>query len=88
MYEKFFGAAADAKLTFKYQVVNKKESNLIDHYTSEHAKTLQKSRYIQIDDNVEDVNSTFAKHDCGGDGDQNIELRFKFCHPREVNAKR
>ena len=63
MYDKLFGADEDSKLTFKYQVVNKKESNLINHYTSEHTKTLQKSKYIQIDDNVENLNSNFLNND-------------------------
>ena len=40
----------DNKLTFKYKQINQRESTTIDHNQSEHTLTLQKSRYIMIDD--------------------------------------
>jgi hypothetical protein len=41
------------KLTFKHLVVNKKEKREINHNLSKHPMSLQRSRYICVDDNIE-----------------------------------
>lgn len=43
------------KLTFKHKIVNEKENNLVNHHTSQHAKGLQKSKYLVIDENMERI---------------------------------
>lgn len=52
--DKIFGDGKD-KLTFKYQIVNKKESNQIKHNESQHTMNLQRSNYIIIDQDVNDL---------------------------------
>lgn len=42
---------------------------------------LQRSKYLQIDDNVERLNIDLESK-------ANINLQFKYCHPRFVNGKR
>ena len=55
--EKFFGTEKERKekLTFKHAVVNQKESNEINHHESEHTQHVQRSKYLIIDNDVEDL---------------------------------
>ena len=43
------------KQTFKHSIVNKKEIKNIDHHLSVHTKSLQRSTYLTIDDDLERV---------------------------------
>jgi hypothetical protein len=47
------------KQTFKHSVVNRKELKNINHHLSAHAKSLQRSTYLTIDDDLERVQDTF-----------------------------
>jgi hypothetical protein len=53
IYDKFINS--DNKNTFKYQVVNAKESNTIDHHSSEHTMRIQKSEYLAIDQDIQNM---------------------------------
>ena len=46
------GESIGGKLTFKHSVVNYKEQNEIDHCLSHHTKTLQRSKYMMIEDDI------------------------------------
>ena len=47
LYDRLFNG--DKKATFKYEIVNKRETKTIDHHTSEHTMCLQRSRYLSVD---------------------------------------
>ena len=47
------------KQTFKHSIVNKKEMKNIDHHLSTHSKSLQRSTYLTIDDDLERVQNTY-----------------------------
>ena len=53
--DKFFGSEKERKMTFKHAIVNQKEFNQIDHYESEHTQHVQRSKYLIIDNDVEDL---------------------------------
>ena len=89
-----FGAEESQKLTFRYESVKQKEKNMIDHHQSEHTMSLQRSKYIMIDDEVQNIKNSqplsmekpniksyYAE-------DEKVELRFKYCHPKDVGMKR
>jgi len=48
------------KLTFRHAIVNEKNSSEINHTMSLHAKSLQKSRYLSIDDDIQRLQLHFA----------------------------
>ena len=62
-------------------MVNLKEENQICHYSSEHTMKLQWSKYLQIDNNVESLITDLETK-------TNIDLQYKYCHPRFVTGKR
>ena len=87
--KKIFGNNDGKDLTFKYSIVNKKESKQINHHHSEHCCNLQNSRYLMIDDFVKEIkisedNSVQASRIA----QKNLDLKFKYCHPRDVSLKR
>ena len=47
------------KLTYKYQVLNEPENQGINHHISSQVLTLQKSRYLIIDDDVDRLQEHF-----------------------------
>ena len=46
-------------MTYKHKIVNEKESNKINHHSSNHIQTLQKSKYLVIDDDMNRVKTWF-----------------------------
>ena len=55
MHQKFFSGGDKRDLTFRYQCVNQKESNIIDHNKSQYTLSLQRSNYIKINDEVKNT---------------------------------
>ena len=49
-----------AKLTFKHSVVSQKEKDMINHHNSIHARALQRSNYLVIDDDINNIQETFG----------------------------
>ena len=54
-------ASTDSKLTFKHQIVNEIASTVFTHSKSHHAKALQRSRYVMIDDDVNRLQEHFQR---------------------------
>jgi hypothetical protein len=48
-----------AKLTFKHSVVNQKDKDMVNHHFSIHSMCLQRSNYLVIDDDIENITQTF-----------------------------
>lgn len=48
-----------AKLTFKHSVVNQKERDYVNHHLSIHSRCLQRSNYLMIDDDINQIQQTF-----------------------------
>ena len=44
-----------AKLTFRHSVVNQKEKDMINHHNSIHSRALQRSNYLVIDDDINNI---------------------------------
>lgn len=96
LYQKFFEGDQNAKLTFKHHCVNAKCRNEIDHYQSADTMVLQRSRYIMIDDDVSTLATASNPHEqrkffkgfYTENDNEKAQLRFKYCHPRDVTVKR
>ena len=61
----------------------------IDHNHDEHTMELQRSKYIKVDD---DYKCFFFQHGqgagkCGGDEDDDIVMKLKFCKSSAVDKK-
>ena len=53
--DKVFGTGLDRKMTFKHAIVNKRDVNQINHHDSEHTQQVQRSKYLIIDNDVENL---------------------------------
>lgn len=58
LFEKI-GIGYDDKLTFKHQIINENKRNEIVPWESQHTPALQKSRYLVIENDVEQLVKTF-----------------------------
>ena len=53
-------SSSKAKLTFKHSILNIEEDVCkVDHHRSIHSKSLQRSKYLMIDDEIESLKKTF-----------------------------
>ena len=59
MQDKFGMTIDEKKLTTKNQIVLQKDLNEINHNLSQHSRSLQRSNYIQIDDDVKRLRRHF-----------------------------
>lgn len=87
-------------LSFQPQVVNKKHRKEIDYFNSPHTNEIQRSRYIQIDNDIDDEkkfvipeenpNNRTARLNKGGIniGQVANSTHLKFRKPKEVNKER
>lgn len=53
--EKVFGSEKERKMTFRHAIINRKEFNVINHHESEHSQHIQRSKYLIIDNDVENL---------------------------------
>lgn len=96
LFQQFFAGDQNSKLTFKHNCVNQKCRNEIDHTQSENTMCLQRSRYVMIDDDVTTIlnksdhneQRKFFKGFYTENDNEKAQLRFKYCHPREVTVKK
>ena len=78
----------EKKLTFKHSAVNKKVSKEINHHLSKHTTSLQRSKYICVNDSISKQN-VFGAASAKSDGEDNgKQLNLRFCPVDEVNLKR
>jgi len=51
------------RFSFKFSIINQKRRNTLDHHSSNHTMTIQRSKYLIIEDDIKRLQNQFTIQD-------------------------